>query len=67
MLGQRRRRWTNIEPTIAQCFVFAWQFDLKLATFYVNIFVIYFYACLATKQTKGGIRDKPDSMRGRGI
>ena len=23
MLGQRRRRWTNIEPTMAQCLVFA--------------------------------------------
>ena len=23
MLGQRRRRWTNIDPTMAQCLVFA--------------------------------------------
>ena len=23
MLGQRRRRWRNIEPTMAQCLVFA--------------------------------------------
>ena len=23
MLGQRRRRWTNIEPTMAECLVFA--------------------------------------------
>ena len=23
MLGQRRRRWTNIEPTMGECLVFA--------------------------------------------
>ena len=23
MLGQRRRRWTNIEPALGQCLVFA--------------------------------------------
>ena len=23
MLGQRRRRWDNVSPTVVQCFVFA--------------------------------------------
>ena len=29
MLGQRRRRWTNIDPSLGQCLVFAWQCPLS--------------------------------------
>ena len=32
MLGQRRRRWANIKPTMLQCVVFAGLLTAQLAT-----------------------------------
>ena len=29
MLGQRRRRWQNIETTLGECLVFAWHLSIK--------------------------------------
>ena len=38
-LSQRRRRWTNIEPTMGECLVFA---RLLVGWFLINVGPIYF-------------------------
>ena len=43
MLGQRRRRWTNIGPAFDRCLVFAWKFITVLCCLYLylNVYLVF--------------------------
>ena len=46
MLGQRRRRWPNINPTLAECIVFVGLPCLQLKSLQTVLKILYEYVML---------------------